>query len=454
LIVATPRPPIVFGELRQWAPKLMGCLAHGVELRFEPEANEARVYLSGDSHHYARHSVERSGEPSLAERAVAIVCGLGGASMHPPRRGGGNRPAKATFPPVDQAHKSTLKRLLNPGHMIGKTGFGGFGAIVGFFVGAGMGAFDGEPAGLLRRLGWLRFGPTSRFAPTETTCARTIAALAGFVLGLIVFSLLYRWRFGQEKVARATSKFARSTWVALGVVLSAWVGLLMTRIAGTCPPGPVGMFDATVYAIVLLIGLGLGRLMLFLSDDSKAVPPLRRALIVAMGSMTGSAIVISLGFVVRWGLEYAGSVPAIAAFVEAASEPGVLGFVLYSLLSIGAGSAGAILGYVLVPVVYGWLVAALYGLGHHQTFAGSLALIDRYRSFVRFRLRHYIRSRHTELTGFVIGVTEPSAGQEAPMASNASLVDTFFVTLPDDPDESRVAAPTAEAAAIALERLP
>jgi hypothetical protein len=440
LIVATPRPPIVFGELQKWAPGLMHHLAAGVKLDIKPAANEARVYLSGDSHHYARHPVARGGAET--DRAVCIVCGLGGASMHPPR-GDGSLKAARTFPLVEHGKADTLKRLWSPRHMIGSTGFAGFGAVVGFFIGAGMGAFDGEPARFLREIGWLRFAPTSLLASKAgVTVPRTLVALLMFAGTLWLFvRFVYKRRAASESTARATSKIVRSAWLAVGVVASAWIALVVSHLWQSSPSA-IGAFDATAYLFALASSIGLGIIMNTLTDDSPPVPAAKRALIFVMGTVRGIIMVGGMGFVMGTALNRAAAIPWLAKVLEYASEPGAKGFALYSFISFVVGAAGALLGALVVPVLFGWLVAILFGFGHFQTFAGSLAQIDRYRSFVRFRLRHYVSSRHTELTGFVIGVDGEKEGA-------ASLVDTFSIRLADDPPAPSAVAPETERAEVA-----
>jgi hypothetical protein len=109
----------------------------------------------------------------------------------------------------------------------------------------------------------------------------------------------------------------------------------------------------------------------------------------------------------------------------------------YALGVAVTGGLGALFTALLLPWLFGLFVWAESGLGGFATFVGSLAGIDDFQTFIRFRLRRYPDGRST-LTGFVIAVTHTvsaltllrgpndTRGQVPP----AALIDVFELESP------------------------
>jgi hypothetical protein len=422
LIVALPEPVAVFGEVRDWAPGLLERLGE----KLAPAPGEARLYLSGDSHHYSRYALPRS-------RAVNIVCGLGGASLHPPRHDRGSLNALSCFPDPRAATKDVLRRTLNPFHMIAGSGFAPFGILVGAALGAALADPVSQSARLWSRLAGTLLGAIVRLpaAPLDGAPG-TLISTALTLAVLIGLFLLYKKRAAQsERAARVRSKSRR------GAVLGAAAASIfaVALVADAVWTGGLGMqavlADAAASTAALAISIGMGPLALALCDGAVRSNGARKARVAAIGAVFGVVITGLVLVLTSIAIALIESVAPISGLVQAVVS-----------MSIGASGPeaglqflglliGALVGTIVVPPLFGLHESIQYSLGNHYTFVGSLATIDRYQAFVRFRLRKYVDGR-SELTGFVIGVDEPVAdealrGGRANPAPRASLIDVFVI---------------------------
>jgi hypothetical protein len=430
LILATPAPLVVWDELRGSALRLLEALG----LKLHPAQGNGRVYLSGDSHHYARHELPPEGDSGGAADgattgATNIVCGLGGASLHPPRSDRGTYPAARLFPTVAESRRSVLGRLLSPLHMLFRSGFAAFGALMGALLGAGVAAFEGEPSILLRHLGVMRFGHAPTPPRLDWWPRTLVAALVLTVVVPVFFRKVLRPLVARDEAhARKRSVFQRGLLAAL--VLGGGFALAVAASAlGAGRSALSAAFDLLVYVVLLVGSVGLGPITLGLSAGR--VRGLRKVAIVLVGSGVGVAVVTLAALLLTRALDALAPLAVVTELLAAARPPGVSGTAAYLILQIVGAGVGGLFGAVIFSVMFGWHIGLQYALGNQNTFAGSLATVDRYQAFIRFRLRRHA-DLTTELTGFVIGVDEPVSdrvlrGGEGPAMPRAKLVDVFSV---------------------------
>jgi hypothetical protein len=121
LIVATPEPPTVFGRRMKGNARLIETFDRlGLDCAFWragalPAAGTCRLYLAGDTHHYARYwgPASRDGAPSAANFA-SVVSGLGGGFLHPTDTDVGEVEEQALYPSPEHSRREVTARLLDP----------------------------------------------------------------------------------------------------------------------------------------------------------------------------------------------------------------------------------------------------------------------------------------------------------------------------------------------------
>jgi hypothetical protein len=433
LILVTPAPLIAFDEPRPWAGALLDLL--GLELR--PAPGEARLYLSGDSHHYARYQVPGGGPGR--DGATSVVCGLGGASLHPPRNHPGElRPAEV-FPTPRDARKEVLRQTLHPLRMIFKSGFAPFGLFIGAFLGAGLAAFRGEISGILRQLGLLRFGAEGLPPPgARDLWPRTLMAAGLLVAGALVFRAFWKWRVARsEGQARRRSKLTRAVMALSALGVGGALAVMVAVLFGGAERSALSVaLDLLVYGVLGLGSVGLGIITLALGDVTNTWSGTRKAATVLTGTVVGGLFLAAAGLALLRGLDALAEVPLVAGVVRRALLLDTLGTAAYLAAILLGALLGAAVGGLLFPVLFGLHISAQYLLGNQYMFPGSLARVDRYQAFIRFRLRRY-RDGGTELTGFVVGVDRPASdevlrGKVAPdhdaSAPRARVADVFSLS--------------------------
>jgi len=385
LVLATPTPGYVGGAEQSWVPRLLEQL---------PARAQAALCLwySGDSHQYARYRVER---PSVGE-LTALVSGLGGASLHAPLEG--PLVPRHLYPTVREANAAVVGRLASPLYMLRRGGLVKVGAIVGSVLGAAAALHGGEVGSAIDA------GFGAHAAPRAWPLVLSSLLACSAWLGLRI-----------RHAGRRLEREARQRPFAERVreIAAPWVGLAaaLTAIA----QGPARTFASAVIDLLaeLLLLLLLPGLSIVLVSGLYRVRP---AAVVGT-SLLGALLGATLAATAITTAHYAD------AYFARASQPWL------ALRSVLAATSAAVAVGVVLPVFGGWVLAGAFWLGAHRTFFSSLAMVDRFRAFVRFRLRVDRRTQESSLTGFVIAVTPPdqkSAARDTP--PRARLIDLFTVS--------------------------
>jgi MFS family permease len=423
LILCTPKPLIVHGARRPWVTDLL----HDVGLEFEPQPGSARVYLSGDSHHYARYEFPGG---------VSLVQGLGGASLHPPQhRSAGISLASAPYPRPTEATRVIRGRLLNPLHMIFESGFGGIGAILGGLVGGALAAYEGELSSLLSRMGWLDLGvgtPSSR-APRVFAAAcllATVAALLVKAAGMLRKTRARQRRQGQPRPKPYFSKQVRALVTIVGLVLAIASALCAATWLGGGRSAPSSILDLLADLTLVALGPGLGLLARAQADNAWTFSSIRSAAVVVLGSSFGIVMVCALVLVSSICLGSLAKLPLVHALFADSLAPSSAGALAYTLTTLVGIACGALSGVLILPTLFGLATYVQYALGAQYTFAGSLCRIDDFVSFVRFRLRAHADGT-SDLTGFTVAARSVEKGAlrsgRRPPPVDARLIDVFVV---------------------------
>ncbi|HET9957901.1 MAG TPA: hypothetical protein VFQ61_25560 [Polyangiaceae bacterium] len=420
LVVVTSKPLVVYNETQSWAAQLLAEL--GLEL--EPRPPQARLYVSGDSHHYARYG--------LGSGAFSIVSGLGGATLHPPPHLAGHATQSCdAFPHPKATRRTITSRLANPVHMLLRSGVTGIGAVVGAVVGASLCSYEGELSRSLVRAGWLTLGAPR--LPDGVAWVFWAAMLLLFTVGAW-FGVGHRlFQFdrsdGEQRARRGWSKVARGfglvavTFVfsSLAILVAVWLG------GGRSTPGVT--LDLLVYVILITLGPGLGPIALLQSHNRQQLHPARQAASLVLGTLSGCAMVGALLFVAARLASALAPHEPLHSLIQSSLPPTPRGVLAYVLLTALGALLGGVVGAIVIPVLFGWAMLIQYALGAHYSLPGTFALLDDYVCFIRFRVRE-LASGATDLTGFVIGARSVARGElmagRTP-APRAHLIDVFRI---------------------------
>ncbi|HEY3500128.1 MAG TPA: hypothetical protein VGK73_35805 [Polyangiaceae bacterium] len=398
LLLATPLPAVVYGTAADWTAEFIR------DELTSPARDALRLWYSGDLHHYARYDAVTG----LGARAfTSLVSGLGGASLH--ASAAGEHAARASHPSIEQAEREVRRKLFSPFYMLSRTGLLALGFVLGLAGAAGALGTAGEAALLLRPLEFLQAlrAPDRTLTPPDGPWILIALALSGILL-FFSFRTVKSRMASSESAARRHSPVHRAT-VAASPLLILILGSVAVAQEDARTFGGV-LLDLSFYLAVLAL---LGGFPLALAAGLREKSPLRRAALAAIGVAFG-AIVLALAVVFAFVLER------------------TLG--THPLAIVAAGVLAALGVALLFPLLAAPALAGTFALGAHRPFVSSLAAIDKYGAFIRFRLRTFADGRSI-LTGFVISVKTPVSARDLAQAEpgspslvpGAELIDVFAI---------------------------
>lgn len=393
VVLVTPAPAVANGQRSGFVEDLLA------ELKIERK--QVRLWISGNDHHYARYAGLDQGDAS----PPCIVCGLGGASLQVPTLG--RTPADVLHPDPAPARAQVWRRLASPAFMLRRTYLWIAGAVLGFMLGAALASRDSEAASLARALGVAMVHASQAFRPWALLTALAWAAASALMVFAVVHVLAR-----DEREARRRPSGMRAGLGAAPVFAVPLAGIGVPLVIPDRTFGST-LLDLGFYLVLGLTVLGVPIAMLRGLPGPR--PPVRGAALCLVGLAAGAAILA------------AGTAAACASIAMLpATSP-------YTLVAVG-GLAAALAEAALLPWVVGLAFAVALRLGAHVGYASSLAMIDDYQAFIRFRLRTH--NGKSSLTGFVVSVTRGvtaaalRAGRsDADLAPRAKLIDVFTVSL-------------------------
>ncbi|HEX3482174.1 MAG TPA: metallophosphoesterase [Kofleriaceae bacterium] len=396
-----------------------------------PASGTCRLYLSGDTHHYARYNGQRGPGPVIPTSVATVVSGGGGAFTHPTEHSCGTLAAAIKYPDPRESRKRTAAALVNPRKIID--------AGMLWLLGAGLAwlfycHWPRPPADLLGPLWW-------------TLC---IAASLGLCLG----SLHLARHLARRKVHHGKQARRRDAAAAHPVLERLWE--LSVFIA------PLGAIAAVALPIVLhpylpgmdpLSGTSLWMvcatsfviaLVLFASLRGAADLPGRLSTIGfgvlglahAAMQLVLPYLLISRGWLVA-AVTIAAMLVAFAPLGKAMYRraPAVLVTALWLIQGLGAiavlhwgpwgevsqgGWSSTLLAWLVggfvVPMQFGFYLLTCGGWSGHNNEAGITARATACKQWIRF---HVTRDA---LTGYVIGIDDPTARRPMPR-----LIDRFVI---------------------------
>jgi hypothetical protein len=391
LVVATPSPVVAFGRERPMLEKVAPFLGDDARAAL-------RLWLSGDFHHYARYAPIGGDGPLRA--VPSMVCGLGGASLHAPAPG--EVRAEKTHPEVPEADAGVRARLLSPRHMLCGTRLYLVGAVLGALLGAAVSSFDSEASQELRAIPAL---------DVAGALGRDAAGAAGgpwVLVGLTVASACAVGAYlyvkhhvvsENEATARQHSMVGRLA-VTIAPLLLMLGGFVFYASLGTARSFGGVLLDMGFYVSSALLLLGLPAFLLTGFESGAALG--RRVAVAVVGVATGVSYMGAVVFAVVLGARAVGSaLPRWGVAMRTSHDPGVLAaFDAAGTLAAGLVGAG------VLPLLLGAGFAVAFVLGSRRQESSSLAAIDQYQAFIRFRLRRLPDGR-SSLTAFVIAVDAP-----------------------------------------------
>jgi hypothetical protein len=397
LILATSRPAFVDGKRAGFVDELFAKLPPSAQ-------TAARLWFSGDTHHYARYD---DAELPGGARITSLVSGLGSAALHAPLPGGLR--AAALHPTISEGNRAVLRKLARPMYMMQRRGL----RRLGFVLGAAFGASALSPSGEVGS--WVN-GLLGTSARCELPLVLTILLTA-----IVTIVLFVRWG-PSESEGRRSALATRIARLGGGGLAVAFLLILVAHGANRSI-GSVLLDVAFELAALLFIGVGY----LFVSG-------------LGWRRSAGKVVGLSLVTLVLGAITLGSSVALTLICTKALTNlEWQTPWLLTLRFILATATAGALMSIVF-PVLAGWTLTAAFVLETQRAFVSSFAAIDRYQAFVRFRLRVDRNTQESWLTGFVIAVTEPVRLQElrdkdalnAPIPK-AALVDVFTLHDPGPP---------------------
>lgn len=390
LILATPNPPFVNGEKEAFTDRLFAEL---------PEAarKAARLWFSGDTHHYERFSsLQLKDAPNL----TGIVSGLGGAVLHAAMSG--SIEPDNVHPPVEEGSAAVWKRLAWPPFMLRRWGF----MVLGLALGIAFAAGALEPSGEVGSWVDAALGRTCGECRYPLVLALLVATVGSILLKVLTSRKDSRKE--AESKARARSKRERALWIGLTSLVPPLTLVAIAHFGNRSFGGVMADVAAELAFLLLLVGAGVA---FVIGLPRRSPGPVLAAAGIAI-LLTGISLLVAL----TCGLVTADVISALdesTPFVDA-------------VRSVVPSLAGGLLGLIF-PLLAGYALIPAFALGSQRPFISSFAAVDRFQAFIRFRLR-VPQTGESSLTGFVIASTSAddakklvNGGGSAP----AELIDVF-----------------------------
>jgi hypothetical protein len=459
LILCTPSPPIVFGDVHARDEHVAAIRDLDLPLVFDDptypiDPDRPRLDLSGDIHHYARYSAPTDVDAPAPYQAV--VSGLGGAFHHPSFTTTGSRPARRLYPPADVSLRATARGLLNLTSLRHRAWFGAIPWAFAVLVG---GASLAGGAGWLlgKMLSWLPgIGDESALGDrAELGRSAVLVVVLAAAITAITFVVM---RLGRGRAPRG----------GLAILIGAVAAVDLFSFTPLAPDARTAWSDVAVI-VYLLIGaigapavaygyggkdlawsstrrLGLGVLGV-VHGISLVTTPLVCSRLVGVDARTG--IVAAVVVISTWLLLIVTRVP----FAWRSRRASVLACALIALtawiggmgaLVIAAGGrtvhpasvpvsllqivlGGSVTAMLLCMMYFAWYLAIAGRLDGHNNEVGGTARVTGFRQMIRFRITA------ERLTGYVIALAD--APGTAPVRQRGeglrcSLIDVFTIETP------------------------
>ena len=386
--------------------------APGVET---PPQWACRLFLSGDTHHYARYSGGRS-----TASFATVVSGGGGAFMHPTEHVRGPIVPSKIYPHPTLSRVRTARALTSPRTIIA----GGYvwllgGVLGGLFFHTWPHETKALVAGaiwtLTLALGALAIGvgfwattkaakkrkskaKSSRHDPAREPVREGLRWSNGFVPAGLFFALVLPF-IAHHFFASVNPLSSASVWVTLAALVVVGLGALGGLAAGMPHPRAFALF-----------GVAHGFIQVF-------APALlaRRGPLVCFGA---AVCWVLTGIASRW--LYASEKRWLLTALWLIQGAGLTAFLAFSrwpppTIDLGQGTLllAVAAGALITPMQFGIYVLVVSAWGGHANEAGIVARVIEYKEFIRFRVTP------ERLTGYVIGLDGPLA--------DPHLVDVFVI---------------------------
>lgn len=475
LIVATPEPTTVAGaysginEKTATAYKALGLDLPFIEAEKPLDQDKCRLDISGDSHRYERYwgpkAEGRDDSTPQAKNYASVVSGLGGAFHHPSYTKGGRLKNQAIYPPQGRSSDETARKVLNVWNII----TGGYVWLMGL-IGAGVvhfaatlpessksmidavlfqGSLNVSKERVIQSTGFFESvtefirpmspeADLSRFGYSLMMLA-SLALIILAVAGSIIFSKrlnrearkreITDWHYLPIGIALAVAfsvtgfmvwRFGRfPVWNQLSdilftlVVLASVVGLslygALTGAKGRSARAKIGFAALGLWHGILQVGVPL---VLIRMGNEWAL--LYAPALVLLFTFTGMLLAKNdkRGLLLGAWIVYGGLLLSLPVLLSDSTALLARGFAMRIALLLLACLVGAVMSCAFL----GWYLITSVAFGGHSDEAGGAARIERFKQFIRFRVRE------RDITGFVIAFDEPETeGQKL----KPKIIDVF-----------------------------
>lgn len=401
-----------------------------------PPPGECRLHLAGDDHHYVRYSGHTTPGDTTPTSVATIVSGGGGAFTHPTEHCCGPIAAAVTYPDREQSRTRVAAALVNPFAIIG----GGMLHVVG--VGLVFLFYRYWPpswAGLVGPALWL-------------ACTVVAFSIAGGSLFLTRYLTGLRIRRGKRH--RVSSQARRNSLAEAISQLSVFIPAIGIIAALTVPvvahryfPDMDPLADSSIWllsAVVLVIGLVLLASLRGATNLPGAAPKLGFG---ALGLVHAAIVLVLPYLLIKQGWLAAGmAIVAMAAVFPLPAKamyhrvPAVLVTALWLVQGLGAIALlwwwpwivppahvwstvllGLVGGGIVVPMQFGFYILTCSAWNGHNNEAGISARLTSCKQWIRFHVAQ------DQLTGYVIGIDDPTADDPTAAAARPRLIDRFVI---------------------------